>query len=138
MVAAANNDPYYGAVTKSTLINTIEPIRTFAGTPPAAYQQQAVNFASQFNAVNTMVYAYAGALLFVAFLAEMRTPMDFWKGLFCAQAFIGIVYLLFGVFVSPSRSPMVHQQQLAGRRHVSLTPFFRSTHSTANTQQARL
>ena len=25
--------------------------------------------------------------------------MDFWKGLFCAQAFICIVYLLFGVFV---------------------------------------
>lgn len=29
----------------------------------------------------------------------MRHPMDFWKGLFCAQAFICIVYLLFGVFV---------------------------------------
>ena len=46
-----------------------------------------------------MVYAYAGALLFVAFLAEMRHPLDFWKGLFLAQAFICIVYLLFGVFV---------------------------------------
>lgn len=45
------------------------------------------------------MYSYAGALLFVAFLAEMRNPMDFWKGLFCAQAFICIVYLLFGVFV---------------------------------------
>ena len=29
----------------------------------------------------------------------MRNPMDFWKGLFCAQAFICIVYLLFGIFV---------------------------------------
>lgn len=29
----------------------------------------------------------------------MRNPMDFWKGLFCAQAFICIVYLLFGLFV---------------------------------------
>ncbi|KAK5108117.1 hypothetical protein LTR62_008771 [Meristemomyces frigidus] len=99
MVAAATNDPYYAAVTRSTLIKTIEPIRVFAGTPPAAYQQQSLGFSSQFNAVNTMVYAYAGALLFVAFLAEMRNPMDFWKGLFCAQAFICIVYLFFGVFV---------------------------------------
>ncbi|KAI7709829.1 amino acid transporter-like protein, partial [Hortaea werneckii] len=91
--------PYYPAVTKSTLIKTIEPIMTFAGQPPDQYQQQVPGFASQFNAVNTMVYSYAGALLFVAFLAEMRNPMDFWKGLFCAQAFICIVYLLFGLFV---------------------------------------
>jgi hypothetical protein len=48
---------------------------------------------------NLVTDAYAGALLFVAFLAEMRNPMDFWKGLFCAQAFICIVYLLFGIFV---------------------------------------
>ncbi|KAI6858540.1 hypothetical protein KC318_g21819, partial [Hortaea werneckii] len=99
MCAAAIYKPYYPAVTKSTLIKTIEPIMTFAGQPPDQYQQQVPGFASQFNAVNTMVYSYAGALLFVAFLAEMRNPMDFWKGLFCAQAFICIVYLLFGLFV---------------------------------------
>ncbi|KAK5173872.1 uncharacterized protein LTR77_002553 [Saxophila tyrrhenica] len=99
MVASATAPPDYTVVTNSTLIKGIHPIVTFAGRPPADYQQQAVNFASQFNAVNTMVYAYAGALLFVAFLAEMRNPMDFWKALFCAQAFICIVYLLFGIFV---------------------------------------
>lgn len=99
MIAAATYEPLYEAVTRSTLIKTIEPIAVFAGQPPDRYQQQVPGFASQFNAVNTMVYAYAGALLFVAFLAEMRHPMDFWKGLFCAQAFICIIYLLFGVFV---------------------------------------
>lgn len=100
MVASATAEPYYPAVFRSTLIKEKLPVHTFAGTPPAQFQQQAVNFASQFNAVNTMVYAYAGALLFVAFMAEMRNPMDFWKGLFCAQAFICVVYLLFGVYVS--------------------------------------
>ncbi|KAK3721132.1 hypothetical protein LTR37_003422 [Vermiconidia calcicola] len=99
MVAAAAFKPYYPAVTKSTPIKTIEPIHVFGGTPPAQFQQQSLGFSSQFNAVNTMVYSYAGALLFVAFLAEMRNPMDFWKGLFCAQAFICVMYLLFGVFV---------------------------------------
>lgn len=99
MIAAATYEPLYSAVTRSTLIKTIEPIVTFAGQPPDQYQQQVPGFASQFNAVNTMVYAYAGALLFVAFLAEMRHPLDFWKGLFLAQAFICIVYLLFGIFV---------------------------------------
>lgn len=99
MVASVAFKPYYPAITKSTLIKTIEPIRTFAGTPPQQFQQQSVGFSSQFNAVNTMVYAYAGALLFVAFLAEMRHPLDFWKGMMCAQAFICIVYIFFGVFV---------------------------------------
>ncbi|KAI7164959.1 amino acid transporter-like protein, partial [Hortaea werneckii] len=89
----------YQVVTKSTLIKTIEPIRTFASRPPAQYQQQATGFASQFNAVDSMVYAYSGALLFVAFLGEMRNPWDFWKGLFLAQGFICFVYILFGVFV---------------------------------------
>ncbi|KAI7192521.1 amino acid transporter-like protein [Hortaea werneckii] len=99
MYASANNPIDYQVVTKSTLIKTIEPIRTFASGPPAQYQQQATGFASQFNAVDSMVYAYSGALLFVAFLGEMRNPWDFWKGLFLAQGFICFVYILFGVFV---------------------------------------
>ncbi|KAI7110403.1 hypothetical protein KC339_g60 [Hortaea werneckii] len=99
MYASANNPIDYQVVTKSTLIKTIEPIRTFASRPPAQYQQQATGFASQFNAVDSMVYAYSGALLFVAFLGEMRNPWDFWKGLFLAQGFICFVYILFGVFV---------------------------------------
>lgn len=44
--------------------------------------------------------AYSGAILFVAFMAEMRHPMDFWKGMICAQAFICSVYILFGAYVS--------------------------------------
>lgn len=55
MAAAAMYAPYYPAVTKSTLIKTIEPVVTFAGQPPNQYQQQVPGFASQFNAVNTMV-----------------------------------------------------------------------------------
>lgn len=99
MVAAANFPPQYSAILRSTLIKVIEPAKVFAGIPPDQYQQQAPGFAATFNAVNTMVYAYAGALLFVAFLSEMRHPMDFWKGMFLAQAFICIVYMFFGVFV---------------------------------------
>ena len=43
--------------------------------------------------------SWGGALLFIAFMAEMRHPMDFWKGMLCAQLFIGIVYVFFGAFV---------------------------------------
>lgn len=99
MVAAGNNPINYQAVFASTTIKVIEPVRTFAGAPPAQYQQAAVGFAASFGAVSVMVYAYAGALLFVAFMAEMRHPWDFWKGMLCAQCFICFAYLLFGLFV---------------------------------------
>ena len=135
MVAAAAFKPYYPAVTKSTPIKTIEPIHVFGGTPPAQFQQQSLGFSSQFNAVNTMVYSYAGALLFVAFLAEMRNPMDFWKGLFCAQAFICVVYLLFRVFVSLSHAPVSGRQTIALH---ALTLALRYTRFTDNTPQTTL
>jgi len=99
-VAAAKYAPDYEVITASSLIKTIEPIKTFAGPPPIAYQQQSTNeFSAQFNAVDSMVYAYSGALLFVAFLSEMRHPWDFWKGIFLAQVFICVVYIFFGAFV---------------------------------------
>ncbi|PWY76029.1 transmembrane amino acid transporter family protein [Aspergillus sclerotioniger CBS 115572] len=89
----------YQAATSSTLIKVIEPIKVFAGPPPDKYQMQATGFAGQFTGVDQMVYSYGGAILFVSFLAEMRRPWDFWKGLLCAQLFICIVYIFFGAFV---------------------------------------
>ncbi|GAM90057.1 hypothetical protein ANO11243_080970 [Dothideomycetidae sp. 11243] len=99
-VAAAKYGPDYSVINASTLIKTTGNITKFAGPPPADYQQQSTNlFSAQFNGVDTMVYAYSGALLFVAFLAEMRHPMDFWKGLIIGQGFICAVYIFFGAFV---------------------------------------
>ncbi|ROW11629.1 hypothetical protein VMCG_01359 [Cytospora schulzeri] len=99
MIACANFDIDYPVITKSTLIKTIEPVVTFAGPPPDQYQQSAYGTAATMSGVNSMVYSYGGALLFVAFLAEMRHPWDFWKGMLCAQSFICIVYIFFGAFV---------------------------------------
>nr|GAT43606.1 predicted protein [Mycena chlorophos] len=45
------------------------------------------------------VYAYGGAMIFPEMLAEMRRPMDFWKGMVMAQMLIFSAYLLFGAFV---------------------------------------
>ncbi|KAF2484777.1 transmembrane amino acid transporter protein-domain-containing protein [Neohortaea acidophila] len=76
------------------------PVATFVGTPPALYQPTSTNlFAAKFNGINSMVYAYSGAILFVAFLSEMRHPWDFWKGMLCAQLFISVSYIFFGGFV---------------------------------------
>lgn len=113
--AAVNN----GILPKSWATNPV-PVKTFVGTPPAEYQQTDANlFAAKFNGINSMVCkytltrclyaakkltesldAYSGALLFVAFLSEMRQPLDFWKAVFLAQAFITVVYVFFGAFVS--------------------------------------
>lgn len=55
--------------------------------------------ASKVNGIMQMVFAYGGAMIFPEFMAEMRRPMDFWKGMVCAQLLISTVYLLYGVFV---------------------------------------
>ncbi|KAJ5721229.1 uncharacterized protein N7483_009163 [Penicillium malachiteum] len=54
------------------------------------------------GAVNGMlsgVLAYAGAQLFVEFMAEMRRPQDFIKAMWGAQFFIYSVYLTYGCVV---------------------------------------
>jgi len=45
------------------------------------------------------VLAYAGAQLFVEFLAEMKRPTDFIKAMWGAQFFIYTVYLVYGCYV---------------------------------------
>ncbi|RAL10188.1 uncharacterized protein BO97DRAFT_416218 [Aspergillus homomorphus CBS 101889] len=99
LVACANYGVDYNAVIHSTLIKKIGPVRTFAGPPPDMFQQQATGFAGQFTGVDNLVYSYGGAILFISFMAEMRHPWDFWKGMLCAQLFICIVYIFFGAFV---------------------------------------
>ncbi|KAK2464848.1 hypothetical protein APHAL10511_003147 [Amanita phalloides] len=54
---------------------------------------------SKINGVMNMVYAYGGAMIFPEIMAEMRRPMDFWKGLALAQTVIFVAYMLYGCFV---------------------------------------
>jgi len=51
------------------------------------------------NGIMQMVFAYGGAMIFPEMMAEMRRPMDFWKGMTLAQALIFSAYLLYGCFV---------------------------------------
>lgn len=76
------------------------PVKTFWSTPPLEYQQvETTVFGANFNGINSIVYAYSGALLFVAFLSEMRHPLDFWKAMLMAQTFITVVYTVFGAYI---------------------------------------
>lgn len=77
--ALANNDAEKG------------PVATTAGPP------EGVGFQGQLVGLMQAVYSYGGAMLFVEFMAEMRRPYDFWKGMICAQTFIFCCYLVFGL-----------------------------------------
>lgn len=45
------------------------------------------------------VYAYAGAQLFIEFMAELQRPRDFLKVMWGAQFFIYSVYMIYGSYV---------------------------------------
>ena len=68
------------------------PIIHYGGLPAA-------NLVGSINGLLSGVLAYAGAQLFVEFLAEMRRPRDFLKAMWGAQFFIYSVYLIYGCYV---------------------------------------
>ena len=79
-------------------IESAIPIRTFAGTPPDGFASGGTGFLGTYQGINTIIYAYGGAMLFFNLLSEMRNPWDFWKGMLCADIFIYLVYMFFGLF----------------------------------------
>ena len=91
-IAAVNS----GVLNKAWAVPGVEPVHTFTGVPPAKFQPTDHNlFAAKFNGINSMVCkcrysticpkswrrltahldAYSGAILFMAFLSEMRHPV---------------------------------------------------------------
>lgn len=64
--------PNYAAVEASFGLPPGMPIQTFAGTPPPGLATGGEGFIGSLNGLNVAVYAYGGALLFAALLAEMR------------------------------------------------------------------
>jgi hypothetical protein len=74
------------------------PVKTFAGTPPSGFASGGEGFLGTYQGINSIIYSYGGAMLFFNLLAEMRNPWDFWKGMLCADIFIYLVYMFFGIF----------------------------------------
>jgi hypothetical protein len=100
MGVAANSPPNFTATAASFGPSFGPgPVHTYAGQPPAGMASGGVGFVASLNGLNQAVYSYGGAMLFFNFLSEMRHPWDFWKGLICAQIFIYVVYMFFGIFV---------------------------------------
>lgn len=63
----------------------------YYGLPPQA-------LVGNINGLLSGVLAYAGAQLFVEFLAEMKRPRDFLKAMWGGQLFIYTVYVVYGCY----------------------------------------
>jgi hypothetical protein len=70
------------------------PVQTFVVISGAGKQ-----FSNQLQATMNIVYAYGGAMVFIEFMAEMRRPWDFWKGMATAQGVIFSCYMVYGLVV---------------------------------------
>jgi hypothetical protein len=107
MGVMAHSDPNYaGAKTSSSGAalggdsiaqnpdGSYPPVQTFGGIPPSEN-----GFIGSINGLMQGVYAYAGAQLFIEFMAEMRRPRDFLKVMWASQFFIYACYMIYGSYV---------------------------------------
>ncbi|KAF2451894.1 hypothetical protein P171DRAFT_515817 [Karstenula rhodostoma CBS 690.94] len=92
MIVVHKYPPNYEA---AEIANNVKegPIVTSANWP------EGLGLSDYMGGVMNCVYAYGGAVLFNELMAEMRKPMDFWKSLVCAEAFIYAVYITMGMVV---------------------------------------
>ncbi|KAJ9601929.1 hypothetical protein H2200_013599 [Cladophialophora chaetospira] len=104
MGATAHNPPNYAIATLGSVGSAIDPttITPVNGVYPPKVHYAALPTSNLLGAVNGMlsgVLAWAGLQLFVEFMAEMKRPHDFLKGMFVAQAVIYTAYMVYGCFI---------------------------------------
>ncbi|KAF6239770.1 hypothetical protein HO173_002316 [Letharia columbiana] len=105
MGVAAHSPPLYSAAGSSAGFSVNPDLVTAnaAGVYPAVTHSAGLpdpaNFGASINGLMQAVYAYGGAMLFTEFMSEMKRPYDFLKGMWGAQFFIYIFYMLYGLFM---------------------------------------
>ncbi|KAI0182949.1 transmembrane amino acid transporter protein-domain-containing protein [Xylaria flabelliformis] len=105
MGATAHNPPNFSISTLGSVGSAIDPmsiipdangnyppIVKFAGLPTS-------NLIGAINGLLSGVLAFAGLQLFIEFMAEMKRPHDFLKGMFVSQAVIYTAYVVYGSFM---------------------------------------
>ncbi|KAL7947139.1 transmembrane amino acid transporter domain-containing protein [Trichoderma barbatum] len=69
-----------------------DPISISVTAPPE------LTLVDNVNGLMNAVFSFGGATMFVELMAEMRRPMDFWKGLLCADLLIFLCYMVYGIY----------------------------------------
>lgn len=104
MGAAAHSEPLFSASASSAgysinpkLVKPVNgvypPVQHSGGLPDPG------NFGGSVNGMMQAVYSYGGCMIFPEFMAEIKRPRDFLKGMWGAQLFIYICYMLYGLFM---------------------------------------
>ena len=105
MGVMAHSPPNYAASVLGSAGSAVDPTTITPdaqGNYPPIFHYSALPKGSLVGSINGLlsgVLAYAGAQLFVEFLAEMRRPRDFIKAMWGAQFFIYSVYMIYGCYV---------------------------------------
>ena len=105
MGVAAHSPPLYSAAGSSAGYSVNPDLVTAdaAGVYPPVMHSGGLpdpsNFGASVNGLMQAVYAYGGAMLFTEFMSEMKRPYDFLKGMWGAQFFIYVCYMLYGLFM---------------------------------------
>ncbi|EER36957.1 amino acid transporter [Histoplasma capsulatum var. duboisii H88] len=105
MGGAAHSPPLYSAVASSAgatiYPNLVDQVNK--GNPPPVMHSGGLpnpaKFAASLNGAMQAVYSYGGSMIFPEFLAEVRRPRDFLKGMWGAQLFIYLVYMMYGLYM---------------------------------------
>ena len=105
MGVAAHSAPLYSGALSSAgySVNPILVTPNAAGVYPAVQHSGGLpdkaNFGASVNGLMQAVYSYGGAMLFPEFMSEMKRPHDFLRGMWGAQFFIFVCYMLYGLFM---------------------------------------
>ena len=105
MGVAAHSPPLYSAAGSSAGYSVnpdLVAVDTAGNYPPVMHSAglpDPSNFGASVNGLMQAVYSYGGAMVFVELMAEMKRPHDFLKGMWGAQCFIYLCYMLYGLFM---------------------------------------
>lgn len=89
-------------------INNPDPIVVSGASPPG------LDIVDNVNGLMNAVFSFGGATLFVELLAEMRRPMDFWKGLLVADIIIYLAYMIYGIYCYAMQGQYVYNVSYQG------------------------
>ncbi|KIW91008.1 uncharacterized protein Z519_08791 [Cladophialophora bantiana CBS 173.52] len=92
MAHSPPNYKLYAASNPDFNINNPPPVQVSGSAPPG------LGIVDNVNGLMNAVFSFGGATLFVELMAEMRRPMDFWKGLLCADLLIYACYMVYGIY----------------------------------------
>jgi hypothetical protein len=116
-----------GSAGSAANVTSITPVNGVY--PPVIHYSGLPNPSSIIGGINGLmqgVYAYAGAQLFIEFMAEMKRPRDFLKAMWGAQFFIYTCYMVYGCYVYYFQGQYSYQVRFSYSHVTPLTDNHRS------------